>query len=130
MALCLGELVPKESSPIHTHYDHQSSFTCFLHSIFLAQFTCLTVFLYNLCPHPLWSTSWSGTLHFILYKFLHPIIVFFSLQHMPIQLCSAVVPRLSSNLSLSLSSLLGTLIQILASTAACASPSTLNMSPK
>ena len=31
----------------------------------------------------LWSTYWSGTLHFILHAFLHPIIVFFS-QHMPI----------------------------------------------
>jgi len=36
----------------------------------------------NLCPSFLWSTSWPGTLHFILHTFLHPII-FFS-QHMPI----------------------------------------------
>jgi len=33
----------------------------------------------------LWSTSWPGTLHFILHTFLHPMIVFFS-QHMPIPL--------------------------------------------
>jgi len=26
------------------------------------QFMCLTVFLHNLCPSFLWSTSWSGTL--------------------------------------------------------------------
>jgi len=43
---------------------------------------CLTVFLYNLSPSPLWSTSWYGTLHFILHTFLHPITVFFS-QQMP-----------------------------------------------
>ena len=29
------------------------------------------------------STSWPGTLHFILHTFLHPIVLFFS-QHMPI----------------------------------------------
>jgi len=48
--------------------------------------------LFNLCAWQpfcatslsfLWSTSWPATLHFILYTFLHPIIVFFS-QHMPI----------------------------------------------
>jgi len=25
-------------------------------------FTCLTVFLHNFCPSPLWSASWTGTL--------------------------------------------------------------------
>ena len=42
---------------------------------------CSTVLFHNLSPGPLWSTSWSGTLYFILHAFLHPII-FFS-QHMP-----------------------------------------------
>jgi len=37
--------------------------------------------LFPLSPSFLWSTSWPGTLHFILHTFLHPIIVFFS-QHM------------------------------------------------
>ena len=37
---------------------------------------------HNLSPSFLWSTSWPGTLHFILHTFLHLIIVFF-LQHMP-----------------------------------------------
>jgi len=81
-----GEPVPKETL---TH-SHLSSITPYLlppsnmiHSILLVQFTCLTVFLHNLCPSPLWSTSWSDTLHFIFHTFLHPIIVFF-LQHMPI----------------------------------------------
>ena len=54
-----------------------------IHGILLVQFTCLTVSLHNLCPSFLWSTSWSGTLHFILNTFLHAIIVLF-LQHMPI----------------------------------------------
>jgi len=56
-----------------------------IHSILSVQFTCLRVFLHNLSPSHLWSTSWSGTLHFILHTFLHPIIVFV-LQHMPIPL--------------------------------------------
>jgi len=45
--------------------------------------TCPTVFLHNLYPSLLWSTSRSGTLHFILHKLLHPIIVVFS-KHIPI----------------------------------------------
>ena len=41
------------------------------------------LFPQSLSPSFLWSTSWLGTLQFILHTFLHPIIVFF-LQHMPI----------------------------------------------
>ena len=44
---------------------------------------CLTVFLHNLSPSPLWSTTKSGILLFILHTFLHPIIVFL-LQYMSI----------------------------------------------
>ena len=55
-----------------------------MHSILPVQFSCLTVFLQNLSPSPLSSTFWSGTLHFILHTFIHPIIDFFS-QHMTIQ---------------------------------------------
>jgi len=33
-----------------------------IHSILFVQFTCLTVLFHNLCPGPLWSSSWSGTL--------------------------------------------------------------------
>jgi len=40
-------------------------------------------FVHNHSPSCLWSTSWPGTLHFILHTFLHPITVFFS-QYMPI----------------------------------------------
>ena len=54
------------------------------HSILPVQITCLAIFLYNLSPRPLWSTSWSGALHLIFHTCLHPISVFFS-QHMPIQ---------------------------------------------
>jgi len=39
--------------------------------------------LHNLSPSPVWSTSWSGTLYFILRTFFLPIVVFF-LQHKPI----------------------------------------------
>ena len=55
------------------------------HSILPVQITCLAIFLHNLSPSPLWSTSWSGALHLIFHTFLHPISVFFS-QHMPIPL--------------------------------------------
>jgi len=54
-----------------------------IHSILPVQFTCLTVYLHNLSPSPLWSATRSGTLHFVLHTFLHPVIVFFS-QQMPI----------------------------------------------
>jgi len=53
-----------------------------IHSILPVQIACLAIFLHNLCPCPLWSTSWSGALHLIFHTFLHPISVFF-LQHMP-----------------------------------------------
>jgi len=42
-----------------------------------------TVFFCNVSLSFLWSTSWPGSLRFILHTFLHPVIVFF-LQHMPI----------------------------------------------
>ena len=72
----------KKHSPTHTHPDHRTSFIIFLHlqgSILFVHFTCLAV----LSPGPLWSSSWSWTLNFILHTFLHPIIIFLS-QHMPI----------------------------------------------
>jgi len=39
-----------------------------IHNI-LVQFTCLTVLFHNLSPGPLWSSSWYGTLYFILVHF-------------------------------------------------------------
>ena len=65
-----------------------------IHSILPVRITCLAIFLHNLSPCPLWSTSWSGALHLIFHTFLHPISVFFP-QHMPyIATCFAVVPIL------------------------------------
>ena len=84
----LGEPVPEETFP-HSHLSwsstilYQLSPSITIHSILPVQFTCLTVFFHNLSPSPLWSTSRSGTLQFILHTFLHPIIV---LQHIPIPL--------------------------------------------
>jgi len=60
-----------------------SSSSIYNNDILFVHFTCLTVLSYNLSPGPLWSTSWSWTLNFILHTFLHPIIIFFS-QHMSI----------------------------------------------
>jgi len=83
-----GELVWEETFT-HSHLSwsstilYQLSPSIIIYSILPVQFTCLTVFLHNLCPSLLWFTCWSGTLHFILHTSLHPIIVFFS-QRMPI----------------------------------------------
>jgi len=57
----------KKNSPTHIHPVHQISFMNFLQllrirGILFVQFTCLTVLFHNLCPGPLWSSSWSGTL--------------------------------------------------------------------
>jgi len=41
-----------------------------IHGILPIQPTCFTVFFHNLSPSFLWSTSWPGTLHFILHTFL------------------------------------------------------------
>ena len=84
-----GESVPEETftrshlsqSSIVPYLLHPSNM---IHGIRLVQSTHLTVFIHNLSPSFLWSASWSGTLHFTLCTFLHPITVFFS-QHMPIQ---------------------------------------------
>jgi len=63
-------------------------------SIIPVQFTCLTIFLHNLSPSLLWSTSWSGALHLILHTFLYPISVFFFATHAhTIAACFAVVQR-------------------------------------
>ena len=73
-----GEPVPEETfthPPIWSSSNH-----CYLlpsttiHSILPVQSTCLAIFLHNLSPCPLWSTSWSGALHLIFHTFLHPII--------------------------------------------------------
>jgi len=81
-----------------------------MHGILPVQFTCLTVLLHTLCPSFL-STSWSGTLHFKLHTFLHPIIVIFvqhNQYHCNLFCCSTKI--ISSNPSHSLNSLLGNLL--------------------
>ena len=73
----------KKHSPTHTYRGHQSSLICLMH---LLQSMASSLFtIHNLSPSFLWCTSWPGTLHFILHRFLHPIIAFFS-QNMPIPL--------------------------------------------
>jgi len=69
-----GEPVPEKT---FTHSSTWSSTILYhllpsttIYSILPIQFTCLTIFLYNLSPSSLWSTSWSGALHFILHTFL------------------------------------------------------------
>ena len=94
----LGQLVPEETFT-HSHLFWSSTIlyqlppSTTIHSILPVQFTCLTAVLHNLSQSPLWSTSWSGTLHFILHRFLHPIIVFVSQSH-TIATCFTVGPRL------------------------------------
>ena len=83
-----GEPVPEETFT-HSHLSWSSvipyvlPLSITIHIILPVQFTCLTVFFHNLSPSFLCSTSWPGTIYFIRYTFLHPIIVVFS-QHMPI----------------------------------------------
>jgi len=82
-----GEPVPDETST-HSHLSWSSIILHLLppsvaiHGILPVQFKCMTVFLHNLCPSFLWSTSWSGTSYSCtMYR------VFFS-QHMPTSLQS------------------------------------------
>ena len=71
-----GELAPEETLT-HSHLSCSSAIfyqlppSTMIHSILPDQFKCMTDFSHNLSPSPLWSTSWSGTLCFILHTFLH-----------------------------------------------------------
>jgi len=86
-----------------------------IHGILCVQFTCLTVLFDNLCPGPLWSSSWSWTLYFMHYAFLHPVVIFF-LQHMPVPTQPVLLQYqyyvIYSTPSLSLSSLFGNLSSV------------------
>jgi len=100
----------KKHSPTHTYTDHQSSFICFLHllqsvAISLFNLRAWHFFWHNHCPSLLWSTSWSGTLHFILHTFLHPITVLFATHAHTNATYFAVVPRLCHLILVSLSTL-------------------------
>jgi len=110
----LSEPVPEETFT-HSHLSWPSVIpyllppSIMIHGILPVQFMCLTVFFQNISPSFLWSTPWPGTLNFILYAFLPPVIIFFS-QHMPIPshlfCCSTEI--ISFNSILSLKPLLGT----------------------
>jgi len=77
-----------------------------IHSILLVQFSCLTVFLNNLSPRPLWSTSWSGAIDLILHTFLHQTkSLLFTTHAHTITTCFAVVPILYHLFLVSLSTL-------------------------
>jgi len=81
----LGEPVPEETFT-HSNLSWSSIVPCLLHPSTMIHGILpvqSTVFFHNLSPSFVRSTSWPGTLHFILHTFLHPIIVFFS-QHTPI----------------------------------------------
>ena len=81
-----------------------------IYTVFLVQFTCLTFLFHNLFPGPVWSSSWSGALYFILHAFLHPIIISFRSTcpyHRSQFCCNTNV--MSSIPNLYLSSLLGNL---------------------
>ena len=81
-----------------------------IYTVFLVQFTCLTFLFHNLFPGPVWSSSWSGALYFILHAFLHPIIISFCSTcpyHRSKFCCNTNV--MSSIPNLYLSSLLGNL---------------------
>ena len=66
----------KKHSPWSSDILYQLPPSTTIHSILLVQFMCFTVLFYNLSPGPLWSSSWSVTLYFILHTFFHPIIIF------------------------------------------------------
>ena len=59
---CLGEPLPEETL---THPPSWSSSSLYqllpstmIRSILLVQITCLAIFLHNLSPRPIWSSSW------------------------------------------------------------------------
>jgi len=87
MAICPGPPGWAGSEETFTHPPfwslsnfHQLVLSTTIHSILPVEITCLAIFLHNLSPHPLWSTSWFEALHLIFHIFLHPGSVFFS-QH-------------------------------------------------
>ena len=93
----------KKHSHTHTHHGHQTSLSASLsftnHDILLVQFTC-----HNLSPSFLWSTT-SYTIHF----FTQSLSSFCSTRPYLCNLFCCSTEIMSSNPSLSLNPLLGTL---------------------
>jgi len=80
-----------------------------IHSILPVQITCLAIFLHNLSPCLLWSTSWYEALHLIFHNFFIQSVTSFRNTcpyHRNLSCCSINI--ISSIPSLSLNSLLGT----------------------
>jgi len=109
-----GEPVPEETL---THPPSWSSSNLYqllpstsIHSILPVQITCLAIFLHNLSPCPLWSTSWSGaSASYSIHFFTQSVSSFRSTcpYHQNLFCCSINI--ISSIPSLSLNSLLGIL---------------------
>jgi len=79
----------------HSQLSWSSNILYLLWSIASSLFNlrCLRVLFHCLSPGPLWSTSWSGTLYWILHEFRHPIIInFFAIHAHTTAACFAVVP--------------------------------------
>jgi len=112
----------KKHSPIHTYRGHGSSLICFLHPLQSMQ-SCLfnshawqsfsTISLQVFFGLPLGlapsTLAWHPQLHTAYISSPNHCLVFTAHSH-TIAACFAVVPRLSSNPSLSLNLLLGTLL--------------------
>jgi len=99
--------VPEETFT-HTYHGHQSSLICFLHLLWSTASSLFNLrswqsFFHNLSPSFLWSTSWAGTLHFILHAFLH--LLLFAAHAHTIATCFAVVQWLCHLILVSLSAL-------------------------
>jgi len=90
--------------------DHQSSFICFLPSIAIHGILPVQFTLQNLCPSSLCSISWSCNLHFILHNLFAQSLSSFcsTCPYHHILFCYST-EIISSNSSLSLNFLLGTL---------------------
>jgi len=70
----------------------------------------LTVLFHNLSPGPLWSSSWPGTIYFILHTFLYPVLnssSFLTTHGHTTLACCAVVPVLITLSALSHTHALG-----------------------
>ena len=109
----LGKQVPEETFT-HSHLSWSSIVLYLLHQsnkiqgILPVQFMHLIVFFHNLFPSFLWSTSSRGTLHFILHTSPNHCLLFVTCPyHRNLFCCSTEL--MSSNPSLSLNLLLGTL---------------------
>ena len=89
----------KKHSPTHISWSSSNLYqlpSTMIHSILPVQFMCLPIFLHNLSPSPLWSTSLSGALHFMLHTFLHPVYFFWNTcpYHRNLFCCSTRITKI------------------------------------